>query len=206
MVIRQTVHCVATGILTKTVEVGIHSAMQRAEATVEAEPIGTGTLGRHEVAESRLTVPVTSYTDVERIGNRNLLRTDENEAARVISRILSIWHLHNGKVVDLRTRDHVEGEGARVSLTTRHGAVVDPYIIITLRQAADHHELVIDKAYARHTAYHLSCIAILRPLYLLCRDVTHYDGTRLGRLDCRHIRILPFYAGDSDLAQLLFIS
>ena len=74
-----------------------------------------------------------------------------------------------------------------------------------MRQAAHHHKLVVDEAYARHTSDHLSCVGVLCLSYFLCRNVVHYDGTVFGNLHHSRFRILSCYAGYGDFAQCLFV-
>ena len=105
----------------------------------------------------------------------------------------------------MRTWDDVEGECPGISLRAWHSSTVHPYIIITLRQATNHHEFIIDEAHAWHSAYHFTRIRILSTRYFLCRNIAHDDGTVFGHLYHCRIRITPFHCGNGHLVQLLFI-
>mgnify|MGYP004701423555 FL=1 len=62
----------------------------------------------------------------------NGIHTSEIYILKLELAILGI--LHDGKVVNLRTWDDVEGECPGISLRTRHCFSVHPHIVITLRQ------------------------------------------------------------------------
>lgn len=108
---------------------------------------------------------------------------------------LSIWLLG----------DHVEGEGALVSLTAGHGTTVHPHIIISLCQATHHDELVVDEAHTGHAADHFTGVGILGELDVLSRDIAHDDGTVFHFEHGGRDRISAFHAGHRDSFQLLFI-
>ena len=173
------------------------------QAAVKAEPIGGAATRVYEVLKVCVVIDAQAQRDIEPALRWQLLGIYEDKAAGEVGGILRRRALDHYDIVELRAGDDVKGEGARVGLGAGHGATVEPHIIITLRQSAHHHKLLVDDRDAGHAAYHLRRIFVLCARYQLCRDAAlHHEAAALG-VDLRHLAVATRCRGHRHLVERL---
>ena len=114
-----------------------------------------------ETPESSIRIKSHLVRYVEGIPVRYILGHHLHETTGEIGRQLGRRTLIDHHIVDQRRRKHIERECPAVRLARRSGRLVQPYIIISLRQPPDHHKTVIHDRKPRNTAQHLGGITVL---------------------------------------------
>ena len=105
-----------------------------------------------EVTEGGVRVKAHLVGYVEGVPVRDILGHHPHETAGEIRRKLGRGTLVDHHVIDQGRRKHIEREGTAVRLAGRGRGIVQPYIIITLRQTPDHDETVVHDGDSRDTA------------------------------------------------------
>ena len=118
----------------------------------QSQIIQGGTFRQLEISESGVCIKPDLIGDVERITLGNILCQHPYETAGEIRRKLGRRALIYHHVIDQGRRKHIERKGTAVRLAGRGRGVVQPYIIITLRQTPDHDETVVHDVDSRDTA------------------------------------------------------
>ena len=114
-----------------------------------------------ETPESGIRIESHLVRDVESIPVRYIFGHHLYETTGEIGRQFSRRTFVDHHIVNQRRRKYIERERPAVRLARRSSRLVQPDIIISLRQPSDHHKPVIHNRKPRNTAQHLGGIAIL---------------------------------------------
>lgn len=138
-----------------------------------------------------LFVHRTTNANHKRVVFRNVFGIYLDKTSAEVSGIFRRRGLNDSDVVDLRGGDDVERKSARISLRTRHCATVYPYVVVSLRQSANHDKFILDNTDSRHPSHYLRGVFILRFLNLLCRHARIDCQRRFHLIEQRRIDIAP---------------
>ena len=151
-----------------------YAAAQLAARTAETESVGSAAGIVFEIVEIRHVIESGRVGELDRILFGQDFRADQHETAREVARNFRRRGFDDHHVVELAAGQDVERKRTGVGFGTRNGSAVDPDVVVALREAPYHDELVVENRNTRNAAYYFCRVSVLR------------FGDRLGRSAAGH--------------------
>lgn len=120
-------------------------------------------------------IHITSYRYSKSVTVRHIFCINQDKATCEICRIFRRSTFDYYDIVQLGRWDDIERKCTCICFAAGYCAIVYPYIIITLRQSSNHHELAIYNADTWYTADNFRCVLVLCPCDLLSGNARLYD-------------------------------